>query len=88
MRRNRSTGRRLGFRRRLVHQDVDVPSDQPAGSEEHESGDEERRDRVASRVAGRSGDEAGKDGERSREVAGEVDRVRAQGLTPVEARRA
>ena len=88
MRRDRSAGGRLGFRGRPVHQDVDVPPDQPAGGEEHESGDEERCDRVAPRIAGRRGGEAGEYRERAREVAAEVDRVRAQGLAAVPARRA
>ncbi len=88
MRRDRSACGRFGFRGRPVHQDVDVPPDQPAGGEEHESGDEERCDRVAPRIAGRRGGEAGEYRERAREVAAEVDRVRAQGLAAVLARRA
>ena len=86
--RDRSAGRRLGVRRRAVHQHVDVPTDQPAGGDEHESGDEERCDRVAGRVAGCRGTEAREHRERAREVAAEVDRVRAQGLAAVLASRA
>ena len=86
--RNRRACRRLGFRRRPVHQHVDVPTNQPAGGEEHQDGHEERRDRVAAWIAGRRSDEAGEDGERSRKVAAEMNRVRAQGLAAVASRRA
>ena len=40
---------------RPIHQDVDVPPDQPAGGEEHERGNEERCDRAPPRIAGRRG---------------------------------
>ena len=86
--RDRGTRRRLGLRRRAIHQHVDVPPDQPAGGEEHERGDEERCDRVALRIAGRRGDETAEHRERPGEVAAEVDRVRAQRLAAVAARRA
>ena len=82
-RRNRGACRRLGLRGRPVHQHVDVPPDQAAGGEEDENGNEERRDRVAAWIAGRGSDEAGEDGERSREVAAEMNRVRAQCLAAV-----
>ena len=44
--------RLLGVRRRAVHQHVDVPPHQPRGRDQHEHGDEERRDRVGARLAG------------------------------------
>ena len=46
--------RLLGVRRRAVHQHVDVAPHQPDGRAEHERRDEQRRDRVAGRPAGRA----------------------------------
>ena len=69
-----------------VHEHVDVPAREPARRGDDEAGDEERRDRVASREAGRRGDEAGENGEGAGEVAPEVERVGEQRLASVEAR--
>ena len=44
----RRRGRRL---RGAVHQHVDVAAREPGGGDDHEHGDDERRDRVALRVA-------------------------------------
>ena len=54
-----SAARRLDLvHRSLVHEDVDVPADEPPGSCENENGDEERGDRVASRIPGAGGERA------------------------------
>ena len=84
---DRRTRGLLGVGRGVVHQHVDVAADQPCRRQEHERGDEERRDRVSLGEAGRRGDEAREDGERADEVAAEVERVREQRLAPVAPRR-
>ena len=62
---DRSPRRLLRFSGGVVHEHVDVPADQPRGSEEHERRDEERGDRVAPGVPGRRGDQPGEHGERA-----------------------
>ena len=50
--RDRRARRLLGLRRRAVHEHVHVSTDQATGGEQHESGDEERCNRVTRREAG------------------------------------
>ena len=59
-----------------------------AAASEHEHGDEERRDRVAVRVAGPRDQQADEHGDRAREVAAEVQRVRRERRARVPPRRA
>ena len=81
--RDRRSRRLLGVRRSVVHQHVHVAADQPRRRHEHEGRDEERGDRVTLREPGRRRHEAGENRECAGEVAGEVERVRAQRLAPV-----
>ena len=53
--------------------------DEPPGGDEDEHRDEERRDRIAFRMAGPRREEAEEDGGRAGQVAGEVERARAEG---------
>ena len=53
---------------RPVHEHVHVSAREPDGGGDDESGDEERRDRVACLEAGRHGDQAGENGEGAGEV--------------------
>ena len=69
--------------RRLIHEHVDVAAEQAHGSRDDESRDEERGDRVAFGKAERRRREAGEHGERSGEIAPEVERVREQRVAAV-----
>ena len=66
----------LGVSRRPVHEDVDVSTQKPARRDDHESRDEERRDRVSVRYAESGKGQARENRERADEIAAEVKRVR------------
>ena len=74
----RAADRLLGVGVGAVHEDLDRLAGEPRGRDEDERGDDERRDRVRPRLAGRDEDQAEQDGERAAEVGGEVQRVRRE----------
>ena len=83
--RDRRAGGGLGVLRRLVHEDADVSPNELRRGDDHERGDEERRDGIAPGKAERGRREAGEDGERAREVAAEVECVREQRIAAIAA---
>ena len=80
--RDRLARRLGGLRGSVVHEHVDVPPDQPHRREEDEARDEQRRQRVAVRIAGGRRRETGEDRGRAEQVAAEVERVRLQRRAP------
>ena len=79
---DRRARRLLGIGRSAIHQDVDVPAHQPRRSDQHEHGDEERRERVAVRMACPHEQQPEEDRHRSGQVAREVERVRGERRAP------
>ncbi len=75
---DRPTSRLHRVRRSAVHEHVGVTTDEPAGRDHDEDGDEQRCDRVTLRPAERGSRQPSEDGERPGEVAAEVERVREQ----------
>ena len=80
---DRRAGGVLRVGRRPVHEHVDVAAEQAHGGRDDESRDEQRSDRVALGKAERGRREPGEHGERSGEVAPEVERVREQRVAAV-----
>ena len=73
----------LGVDRRLVHEDVHVPAQEPDGGDDDEHRDEEGCDRVALRRAEVGRDQPGEDGDRPGEIAAEVERAGDERVAPV-----
>jgi class 3 adenylate cyclase/tetratricopeptide (TPR) repeat protein len=73
----------LRVRRRLIHEHVDVLAQQPARGCDDEGRDEESGDRVTLREAERGSGQARQDGERSHEIASEMERACEQSVAPV-----
>ena len=85
---DRPARRLLGVGRRAIHEDVHVAPHQPGGGEQDEDSDEEGRDGVGTRIAAAYEQQADEHGDRAREVAAEVERVRRERRARVGARRA
>ena len=80
---DRAPGRILRVDRGLIHEHVDVASEQAHRSRDDESRDEERGHRVPSGKPERRRGQPGEHGKRPGEVAPEMERVREQRVAPV-----